>query len=248
MEYRKLYTDLSNLSEEIRQGAFAPPKPVEDKGLMRRTRKIAEGEPKKNSAKVVASYFAEINNPENRMPTFDEAMKEQAEFTSKHIGTEHIAGGAPRGGENFTMGSPVRGPVGAAREALAAVESGGNYAAIGPEVKKGMYKGQHAIGKYQVMEGNIGPWTEAALGKRMTTREFLANPQAQDAVVEHQLQKSYKKYGTWEDAASVWFSGRPVGQAGNADDGYIAVPEYISRFQNAYANLTDSSLVRPRRN
>jgi hypothetical protein len=121
-------------------------------------------------------------------------------------------------------------------EAIAAVESmgSGDYEAIGPVVKKGMYKGQRAYGRYQVMEGNIAPWTKAALGKSLTVEEFMADPKAQDAVALHQLQMSKNKHGTWEDAASVWFSGRPMASAGNASDGYTTVPEYISKFRQNF--------------
>ena len=122
---------------------------------------------------------------------------------------------------------------------MAAVESAGSgdYKALGPVVNKGMYKGQRAYGRYQVMEGNIGPWTEAALGRRLTKDEFLADPKAQDAVAAHQLQMSKDKHGTWEDAVSVWFSGRPMAQAGNADDGYLSTPQYINKFRRNFVRV-----------
>lgn len=131
---------------------------------------------------------------------------------------------------------PIDAEVSNVLNALAAVESrgSGDYKAVGPVVKKGMYKGQRAYGRYQVMEGNIGPWTKDALGKAMTKEEFVASPEAQDAVAARQLQKAKDKYGTWEDAASVWFSGRPLSKAGNASDDNITVPEYISKFRRFY--------------
>ena len=131
----------------------------------------------------------------------------------------------------------------AAREALAAVESrgSGDYAAIGPVVEKGMYKGQRAYGRYQVMEGNIGPWTREVFGKAMTVDEFMADPKAQDAVVEHQLKKSYNKYGNFDDAASVWFSGLPVSKAGNRSDNFTTVPEYVKKFRRHFYNYKAST-------
>lgn len=121
-------------------------------------------------------------------------------------------------------------------DALAAVESrgSGDYAAVGPEVKKGMYKGQRAYGRYQVMEGNIAEWTKAAVGRSYTAKEFLEDPETQDAVAAYQLQQSKDKHGTWEDAASVWFSGRPLRQAGEASDGNLTVPEYIDKFRRNF--------------
>lgn len=115
-------------------------------------------------------------------------------------------------------------------DAIANVESAGSgdYSAVGPETGKG-----RAYGRYQVMDFNIGPWTEKYLGKRMTPEEFLANPQAQDAVFKGEFDGYVAKYGNPQDAASMWFSGRPMSQAGNASDGYNTVPQYVDKFNAA---------------
>lgn len=118
-------------------------------------------------------------------------------------------------------------------EAIASIESGGNYGAKGPVVQKGSYAGDRAYGKYQVMGKNIPSWTKEALGVSMTPEEFLANPQAQDAVFRVKFGQSVAKYGNPQDAASVWFSGRPVAEAGNASDGMTTVPEYVQKFNSA---------------
>lgn len=131
---------------------------------------------------------------------------------------------------NYAM---MEGPTGKALEALAAVESGGRYDALGPVMTTGSYKGDRAYGKYQVMGKNIPQWTKEAIGVSMTPEEFLASTDAQDMVAAHFMQKSYEKYGTWEDAASVWFTGRPLAQAGNASDGYTSVQDYVAKFQRA---------------
>jgi hypothetical protein len=130
--------------------------------------------------------------------------------------------------------------------ALSDVESkgSGGYEAIGPVVKKGMYKGQRAYGNYQVMEGNIGPWTEKYYGERLTPEEFLKNPEAQDAVAENVILANWEKYGNIEDAVSVWFTGRPYKKAaglGAADDN-ISVPEYLSRWRTNYNKRYSESL------
>lgn len=126
--------------------------------------------------------------------------------------------------------------ISAAREAIAAVESrgSGDYAAVGPVVEKGMYAGQRAYGRYQVMEGNIGPWTKEALGREMTREEFMADPKAQDAVVEFQLRKSFQQFGTYDDAASVWFSGQPASRSQNRSDGFTSAPDYIKKFRGHF--------------
>lgn len=96
-------------------------------------------------------------------------------------------------------------------EAIAAKESGGRYDAVGPTHPK---LGR-ALGKYQVMEANVGPWTREALGREMSGDEFLASPQAQDAVFRHRFGGYAKEHGP-EGAASMWFTGRP--HAPNARD------------------------------
>ena len=122
--------------------------------------------------------------------------------------------------------------------ALGDVESlgSGGYQALGPVVKKGMYKGQRAHGKYAVMPGNIGPWTKKHYGKELTPAEFLQNEQAQDIVAENELMANWEKYGSIEDSVSVWFTGRPLSQAtaeGAADQNINAV-EYLARWRKYY--------------
>ena len=121
-------------------------------------------------------------------------------------------------------------PMAQVKQGYARVESGspqGNYAALGPVLKSG----DRAYGKYQVMGANIPSWTKQALGRSMTPEEFLADSDAQEKVFENQFQRNFKKYGTLEDAASVWFSGRPLAQAtkAGARDVNMGVPEYVQK-------------------
>jgi hypothetical protein len=134
-------------------------------------------------------------------------------------------------------------PLASYRDAIAAVESrgSGDYSAVGPPTRGG----DRAYGRYQVMDFNIGPWTEQALGRRMTPQEFLADPQAQDAVFDHVFGGYVQQYGNPQDAASVWFSGRPM--AGNTNnDTFIDVPEYINRFNAALGNPSQPATGAPR--
>jgi len=115
------------------------------------------------------------------------------------------------------------------------IESSNNYGALGPATKTG----DRGYGKYQVMGSNIPSWTQEALGKPMSTEDFLASPEAQDQVFTHHFSKALDRYGTPEDAASVWFSGKPRAQAGNASDQLgTTVPSYVKKFN---AGLTDGS-------
>lgn len=69
------------------------------------------------------------------------------------------------------------------RSAITGIESGGRYDAIGPRTKSG----DRAYGKYQVMGSNLPQWTQAALGKVLTPDQFLADPNAQEAVFSHRF-------------------------------------------------------------
>jgi len=115
-------------------------------------------------------------------------------------------------------------------DAIASIESsGGNYGLLGPTTKSG----DRAYGKYQVMGNNIADWTKNALGRALSPQEFLNDPDAQEAVFKQQFGNSVDKYGNPQDAASVWFSGRPMAQAGNASDILgTTVPGYVSKFNN----------------
>lgn len=150
----------------------------------------------------------------------------------KKLGTApSIDGAAPPApatpaGPRSDAGSPLD----AARSAIANVESGGgNYAALGPVTRNG----DRAYGAYQVMGANIGPWTEKHLGRRLTPQEFLASKEAQDAVFNGEFGSYLQKYGNVNDAASMWFSGRPMAQAGNRSDGYNTVPQYVEKVNRA---------------
>ena len=111
------------------------------------------------------------------------------------------------------------------------VESSHNYGAIGQPT----HTGDRGYGAYQVMGNNIPTWTKGVLGNSMSPQEFLDNPDAQDAVARAKLGSYYEKYGTPEDAASMWFSGKPL-QGNNRSDGSNTVPQYVAKFRDAMNN------------
>jgi hypothetical protein len=100
-------------------------------------------------------------------------------------------------------------------------QGSGGYSAVGP-----VTNGDRAFGKYQVMGNNIPSWTQAALGQSMTPQEFLNNPQAQEAVVNHRLGGYLQQYGP-AGAARAWFTGSPTGAGkdvnGMTGDRYAAL-------------------------
>jgi len=121
--------------------------------------------------------------------------------------------------------------LGRARGAIAGIESAGQpnggYGAVGPDAGKG----NRAYGKYQIMDFNIGPWTQEILGKSMTPQEFLANPQAQDAVFNAKFGQYITQYGSPEAASRAWFAG-PGGMnnAGAKDVLGTTVADYSKKF------------------
>lgn len=117
------------------------------------------------------------------------------------------------------------------RDAIASIESqgSGDYSALGPETN-----GDRPYGRYQVMGANIGPWTKEALGQEMTPEAFLASPEAQDAVFDQQFGKNVEKYGNPQDAASVWFTGRPQASGAGATDALGTTGAgYVDKFNTA---------------
>jgi len=135
------------------------------------------------------------------------------------------------GQPGFTGNMPAYG------QAISNIESGGDYGQLGPATKSG----DRAYGKYQVMGENIGPWTEQILGKRMTPDEFLADPKAQDAVFQGKFGEYLTKTGNPQDAASMWFSGKPLAQAANLKDQLgTSGQDYVTKF-----NLNLPPAMRP---
>lgn len=131
--------------------------------------------------------------------------------------------------EQMLQGGALNMP--AAKAAISNIESGGNYNALGPTTKSG----DRAYGKYQVMGENIPSWTKQAIGNAMTPKEFLASPEAQEKVFEDQFARNTAKYGSAQDAASVWFSGKPLAKAGQrADILGTTVPSYVNKFNAVY--------------
>lgn len=130
--------------------------------------------------------------------------------------------GKPAGGNSY-------------RDAIASVESAGSgdYGAIGPTHKT---LGR-ALGRYQVMEANVGPWSKEALGREVSAEEFLRDPAIQDAVFDHRFGGYVQKYGNPQDAASAWFTGKPLAQGANRRDVLGTTGSaYVSKFNRALGN------------
>lgn len=89
-------------------------------------------------------------------------------------------------------------------QAIAGKESGGNYGAVNPD--------SGAMGKYQIMPANLAGsgrgWDYEALGRDISSQQFLSSPKLQEAIARHKLRQYYTQYGP-AGAASAWYSGSP---------------------------------------
>jgi hypothetical protein len=117
------------------------------------------------------------------------------------------------------------------RDAIASIESAGSgdYKAVGPTHPK---MGR-ALGRYQIMEANIGPWSREVLGREVTPDEFMANPQLQDAIFDGKFNSYVQKFGP-EGAAQAWFAGPGgVGKTNRKDSLGTDVGTYGRKFMSA---------------
>lgn len=129
------------------------------------------------------------------------------------------------------------GGVGSAANAISSIESGGRYDALGPETRSG----DRAHGKYQVMGANIGPWTEKYVGRRMTPQEFIASPEAQEAVFRGEFGRLEAKHGS-EGAARAWFAGEGgMNDMGRKDVLGTSVADYGRKFSQNYGGGQQSA-------
>lgn len=104
------------------------------------------------------------------------------------------------------------------------LESGNNYAVIGPRTRSG----DRAYGQYQVMGENIPVWSQEVLGYALTPEQFLRDKEAQDKIARAKLGGYLKQYGNINDAASMWFSGRPFKGNTRRDIIGTSVPQYVA--------------------
>lgn len=99
----------------------------------------------------------------------------------------------------------------ALRRAIIGQESAGKFWLVNPD--------SGALGYGQLLPSNVAPWTKAALGRALTPREFLANPDAQLKTIDHKLGQYLKRQladtgGKNQElavrrVASTWYSGNP---------------------------------------
>ncbi len=140
------------------------------------------------------------------------------------------------GGWRKTSFSSVGGDTNPAsvKQAIANIESrgSGDYKAVSPVNTNG----QRAYGKYQVLASNIPQWSKNALGREVSVQEFLASPDIQEKVVDHEIKRLLAIYSP-DDVAAIWFSGKPLANNNRADVTGTSVPQYVTRFREELMSL-----------
>lgn len=128
-------------------------------------------------------------------------------------------------------------------ERIGGIESAGSggYQAVGPETGRGK-----ALGKYQVMPENVGPWSREILGREVTPQEFMANPQLQDQIFNGKFGQYVDKYGP-EGAAKAWFAGEKGMNNPNARDVLgTTVADYAAKFNSGMSSQARQPEAQPK--
>jgi cell wall-associated NlpC family hydrolase len=103
--------------------------------------------------------------------------------------------------------------------AISSQESGGSYRAVNSSTG--------ALGRYQILPGNVTPWARQYLGIRMTPAQFMANPALQDQLARAVLGSYVKNYG-YRGAAAAWYSGNPKLENSYTPQGsYPSIGSYV---------------------
>jgi len=145
------------------------------------------------------------------------------------VGARQISQQTLTGAGNRYGAGPV--DIKQAQEAIGQIESGGNYSTVGVQTAHGQ-----ALGKYQVMEEFLPDFLAKAGLPPMSRDDFLRNHAAQDQVFAANFGGYMKQYGSANDAASAWLTGKPMAQAGGAKDAFgTDAGKYVTRFNAALA-------------
>lgn len=106
--------------------------------------------------------------------------------------------------------------------ALGQQESGNNYGAINQD--------SGALGRWQVMPFNIegsGGWDQEALGRNISTEQFLRNKKLQNQIVRYKFGNLLDDYGL-KGALSAWYSGDPNKWNNQDSQGnYPSIHQYV---------------------
>jgi hypothetical protein len=97
------------------------------------------------------------------------------------------------------------------------------------------------IGRYQIMQANIGPWSREALGYSVSPAAFRASPDLQDRIARFKVGQYLEQYGL-EGAIRAWNTGQP---GGTTTPGYVqgvmGMLESGAGFRDLQDGISDTS-------
>lgn len=132
---------------------------------------------------------------------------------------------------------PASGPFDQFVNSIAKKESNNNYRAVN--------KTSGAMGKYQIMPSNIvgskRGWDYEALGRDITTSQFMSSPQIQETIARYKLQQYYNKYGP-TGASIAWYAGPSAANYWQRTGRVSGVPQGAYPSIAAYATSIARSL------
>lgn len=164
------------------------------------------------------------------------AVSDFVQKQQNNVGSREITRWAYNGADG-KWGSVIV-PLEAARNAIASNE--GTYTSRGPQVTDKAGNTGRGLGRYQVMSYNLAPWLKEAGMPSMSEEQFLSDRSAQDKLFDFKFGQYQQKYGSWNRAASAWFTGNPDAD-GNASDGYHTKSWYIAHGNAALARSASRS-------
>lgn len=144
-----------------------------------------------------------------------QAVQQRAKNRNIGVANSPMSGG-------YTPNIP-KGKFGAFIQAISGQESGGSYGAVNRD--------SGALGKYQIMPSNLSGsgrgWDYEALGRDVSSQQFLNNPRLQEQIARYKLRQYFNQYGP-AGAASAWYSGSPDNWNSTASQGaYPSIHQYV---------------------
>lgn len=180
-----------------------------------------------NQGGIEATNY-EVQKRTNREAAALKAQQKAMEVQFNRVNVNLPPGSNPgqTGGANYAQaqGGP-KGSFAAFLNAIGQHESSNNYNARNRD--------SGAMGRFQIMPGNLGGrgsgWDYEALGRDVSSQQFMANPQLQDAIARYKLQQYYNQYGA-RGAAVAWYAGPGALKYGSAA---------LNRGQGAYSSINN---------
>jgi hypothetical protein len=173
-----------------------------DDALRRRLSVIADNSEAQTTWEKIQAARNDYNRRQQEAYNWQKAYYDRLDAANRN--SQSIAGNITQPNNNWMQLSNASG--GSAFNKLlnqiGLKESSNNYGAVNRQ--------SGAMGKYQIMPGNIQGtrrgWDYEALGRDVTTSQFMGSPEIQEQIARYKLQQYYQKYGA-AGASIAWYAG-----------------------------------------